>query len=374
LSIKVAFIGRSFSQRRQSYLLNELAKYYLVYALVPNWSEKLKYEGTPKEILIDEKEVKFSVIWHRVIFNDKPLIQFYPSVLFSISKIKPKVVVLNLYHSLMGILVGIYCRITSKRFIVISALNPTIKYKRIERLILRILYLIPDFVVVLTNKMKIKLIEELKVNENKIFIIPETGYYIKDDIKKNDMITFLYAGRHVYEKGLFHLIVAFKKLIDKGYKAKLILCGEGVITNSLKKFSEENGLKKFVDFKGYVKEEELKKYLEISDVIVYPSIKVKNWEEQFGYSVLEGMSNGLAAIVTDCGSLPELVGNAGIIVPQKDVEKLAEAMEYLVRDREKLNEYKKMSLERAKEFSLENVAEKWRKLVKLAAKQQHPHY
>ena len=358
--------------------MNELAKYYLVYALVPNWSEKLKYEGTPKEILIDEKEVKFSVIWHRVIFNDKPLIQFYPSVLFSISKIKPKVVVLNLYHSLMGILVGIYCRIASKRFIVISALNPTIKYKRIERLILRILYLIPDFVVVLTNKMKIKLIEELKVNENKIFIIPETGYYIKDDIKddikKNDMITFLYAGRHVYEKGLFHLIVAFKKLIDKGYKAKLILCGEGVITNSLKKFSEENGLKKFVDFKGYVKEEELKKYLEISDVIVYPSIKVKNWEEQFGYSVLEGMSNGLAAIVTDCGSLPELVGNAGIIVPQKDVEKLAEAMEYLVRDREKLNEYKKMSLERAKEFSLENVAEKWRKLVKLAAKQQHPHY
>ena len=215
---------------------------------------------------------------------------------------------------------------------------------------------------------KIKLIEELRVNKNKIFIIPESGYYIKNDIKKNDMITFLYAGRHVYEKGLFHLIVAFKKLIDKGYKAKLILCGEGVITNYLKKFSEENGLKKFVDFKGYVKEEELKKYFEISDIIVYPSIKMKNWEEQFGYSVLEGMSNGLAAIVTDCGSLPELVSNAGIIVPQKDVEKLAEAMEYLVRNREKLNEYKKMSLERAKEFSLENVAEKWRKLIKLAAK------
>lgn len=368
MSIKVAFIGRSFSQRRQSYLLNELAKYYFVYALVPNWSENLKYKGTPKEILISEKEVKFNVIWHRVIFNDKSLIQFYPSVLFSISKIKPNVVVLNLYHSLMGILVGIYCRIARKPFIVISALNPTIKYKRIEMLILRILYLIPDFVVVLTNKMKIKLIEELRVNKNKIFIIPESGYYIKNDIKKNDMITFLYAGRHVYEKGLFHLIVAFKKLIDKGYKAKLILCGEGVITNYLKKFSEENGLKKFVDFKGYVKEEELKKYFEISDIIVYPSIKVKNWEEQFGYSVLEGMSNGLAAIVTDCGSLPELVSNAGIIVPQKDVEKLAEAMEYLVRNREKLNEYKKMSLERAKEFSLENVAEKWRKLIKLAAK------
>ena len=34
-------------------------------------------------------------------------------------------------------------------------------------------------------------------------------------------------------------------------KARLILCGEGIIFDSLKKFSEENGLKKFVDFKGY---------------------------------------------------------------------------------------------------------------------------
>jgi len=67
LQTKVAFIGISFSQRRQSYLLNELAKYYPVYALVPNWSEKLKYKGTPKEILINEKEVKFNVIWHKVI-------------------------------------------------------------------------------------------------------------------------------------------------------------------------------------------------------------------------------------------------------------------------------------------------------------------
>ena len=368
MHIRVAFIGVSFSQRRQSYLLNELAKYYLVYALVPNWSEKLKYKGTPKEILINEKEVKFKVIWHKVIFRDKSLIQFYPSVLFSLSKIKPSVVVLNLYHSLMGILVGVYCKITRKPFIVISALNPTIRYNRVERFILRFLYLIPNFVVVLTNKMKIKLIEELKVNENKIFIIPESGYYIKENINENRDVTFLYAGRHVYEKGLFHLIVAFKKLIDRGYEARLILCGEGIITDSLKKFSEENGLKKFVDFKGYVNEEELKKCLEMSDVIVYPSIKMKNWEEQFGYSVLEGMSNGLAAIVTDCGSLPELVGDAGIIVPQKNVEKLAEAMEFLARNREKLNEYKKMSLDKAKEYSLKNVAEKWRSLIELALK------
>jgi len=71
-------------------------------------------------------------------------------------------------------------------------------------------------VVVSTKKMKIKLIEELKVNENKILIIPESVYYIKGNIKENADVTFLYAGRHVYEKGLFHLIVAFKKLIEKG--------------------------------------------------------------------------------------------------------------------------------------------------------------
>jgi glycosyltransferase involved in cell wall biosynthesis len=271
----------------------------------------------------------------------------------------------------MGLLVGIFCKVTRKPFIVISALNPTIKYKRFERFMLKILYLIPDFIVVLTNGMKIKLIEELKVDENKIFIIPETGYHVKESIKENGCndVTFLYTGRHVYEKGLFHLIFAFKKLTDKRYKAKLILCGEGIITDALRKFSEKLGLKELIEFKGYVDEKKMQEYFEMSDVIVYPSIKIKNWEEQFGYSVLEGMSNGLAAIVTDCGSLPELVGNAGIIVPQKNVEKLAEVMELLIRNKEKLNEYKKMSLERAKEFSLENIANKWRKLIKLAVKQ-----
>jgi glycosyltransferase involved in cell wall biosynthesis len=338
--------------------------------LVPNWSEKLKYLGVPKQVLINEKEVKFNVIWHKVLFVDKPLIQFYPTVIFSLYRIKPKIVVLNLYHSLMGLLVGISCKVTKTPFIVISALNPTIKYKKFERFMLRILYLIPDFVVVLTNGMKIKLIEELKVNKNKIFIIPESGYYVKGSIKKNDnnYVTFLYAGRHVYEKGLFHLMLAFKKLIDKGFKAKLILCGEGIMTDALRKFSTKLDLNGLIEFRGYVEEEELQKHFEMSDVIVYPSIKIKNWEEQFGYSVLEGMSNGLAAIVTDCGSLPELVDNAGIVVPQKNVEKLAEAMEFLIRNREKLNEYKKISLERAKEYSLENVATKWRKLISLASK------
>ncbi|MDT7886267.1 MAG: glycosyltransferase family 4 protein [Thermoproteota archaeon] len=368
--IKVAFVGQSFSQKRQSYLLNELSKYFLIYALVPNWSEKLKYLGVPKQVLINEKEVKFNVIWHKVLFVDKPLIQFYPTVIFSLYKIKPKIVVLNLYHSLMGILVGIFCKVTRTPFIVISALNPTIKYKKFERFMLRILYLIPDFVVVLTNGMKIKLIEELKVNENKIFIIPESGYNVKESIKENDnnYVTILYTGRHVYEKGLFYLIFAFKKLIDKGYKAKLILCGEGIITDALRKFSTKLGLNELIEFRGYVEEEELQKHFEMSDVIVYPSIKIKNWEEQFGYSVLEGMSNGLATIVTDCGSLPELVGNAGIIVPQRNVERLEEAMEYLIRNKEKLNEYKKLSIERAKEFSLKNVSKKWKNLIEVALK------
>jgi len=43
-------------------------------------------------------------------------------------------------------------------------------------------------------------------------------------------------------------------------------------------------------------------------------------------------------------------------------------MEFLARNRKKLNEYKKMSLERAKEYSLKNVTEKWKKLMNLASK------
>jgi len=346
--------------------LNELSKYYNVYVLVPNWNEKLRYLGTPKEILINEKEVKFKIIWHPVIFPTKSLINFYPKVIYSLIKLKPNLVVLNLYHSITGILVGIFCKLFRIPLVVISAFNPNIPYHLFERALLRFAYLIPDHIVVLTNKMKNKAINELKVNENKISIIPESGYNIVERKEINSNLTFLYAGRHVYEKGLHLLIFAFEKLSKKD-KVKLVICGEGIITDILKRYIKIKGLENFIEFKGYVEENELKKIFSESDVFIYPSIRTKRWEEQFGYAVVEAMSHGLAVIVSDCGSLPEIVNDAGIIVKQNNIDDLAKAMEFVC-DEKKLIELSKKSLKRAEDFSLEKVTKKWKELIERLAK------
>jgi glycosyltransferase involved in cell wall biosynthesis len=62
---------------------------------------------------------------------------------------------------------------------------------------------------------------------------------------------------------------------------------------------------------------------------VVPSRRTSNWVETKTPILLEAMSYGVAAVVADTGSLPEVVGDAGIVVPEGDVSLLAAALEHL---------------------------------------------
>lgn len=367
---RIAFIGIPFLQERQSNLLNYLSKYFEVYALVPYWDEKLKYKGTPKEILVSQEKAKFKIIFHKAIFIQNRILVFYPSVIFTLRKIMPDVMVLNGYHSISGIILALYSIIVKKPLLVISAFNPTIPYNKIIRLILRFLYLIPKYIIVLTEKMKEKCINELKINPNKILVIPESGYELnlkKQNIYDNS-IKILYTGRHAYEKGLIYLFFAFKKLIDAKLNVRLILTGEGPLTIILKEMTKKFNLEDKIEFKGYIYFEKLSKLYSACDIFVYPSIKIKNWEEQFGYSVIEAMCHGLAVVVTDCGSLPYVVKDAGIIVRQRNIEELADSLMKLICNRELLEYYKRKSIERGKDFSIDKIANEWKLLIEASMK------
>ena len=69
-----------------------------------------------------------------------------------------------------------------------------------------------------------------------------------------------------------------------------------------------------------------------ADVFVLPSIPTPHWEEQFGLVLAESMACGQAVVSTHSGAIPEVVGDAGLLVPPCDHRALADAIACLLLD------------------------------------------
>jgi glycosyltransferase involved in cell wall biosynthesis len=77
------------------------------------------------------------------------------------------------------------------------------------------------------------------------------------------------------------------------------------------------------------------------DVMVLPSRSIPTWREQFGRVLTEAMACGTPLIGSSCGAIPEVIGDAGLIVPEEDHLALAGALDRLAGDgrlRERLSE------------------------------------
>jgi glycosyltransferase involved in cell wall biosynthesis len=70
----------------------------------------------------------------------------------------------------------------------------------------------------------------------------------------------------------------------------------------------------------------------MADIAVVPSLPAPYWQEQFGMVLAEAMSSGVPVIATRSGSIPEVVGDAALLVTPYDVEELATALRDLAAD------------------------------------------
>ena len=104
---------------------------------------------------------------------------------------------------------------------------------------------------------------------------------------------------------------------------------------------------------GYVSEEELLQEYRAADVFVYPSIY-----EGFGLPVVEAMASGTPVVTTTGGSLPEVAGDAALIVDPYDVGALAGAITQLIEDADLRAQLVDRGLRRAGEFSWRSAADR----------------
>jgi len=138
--------------------------------------------------------------------------------------------------------------------------------------------------------------------------------------KANSTPTFAYVGRLVTTKGVSLLLLAAEQLRREGSEFCLKIIGDGPEREALK--SQAAALDGCVEFLGNVPHDRQEEVLSGTGTVVMPSRS----GEAFGLVAAENMLRGKLLIVSDIGSLREVVGDTGLVFPAEDVAALASCM------------------------------------------------
>ncbi|OLT21854.1 group 1 glycosyl transferase [Ornithinimicrobium sp. CNJ-824] len=164
-----------------------------------------------------------------------------------------------------------------------------------------------------------------------------------------------YVGRLAPHKGVDVLLDA----VAAHPELELTVVGAGPQEEELRQRPDEPGLSERVRFAGAATQEELPGLLQGMDVLAVPSLTTPGWVEQFGRVVVEAMAAGVPVVASDSGALPDVVGEAGLLVPEGDPAALGEALLRVGREPGLWERLHQAGLERAQECSWERVAQRY---------------
>lgn len=138
---------------------------------------------------------------------------------------------------------------------------------------------------------------------------------------------FLYLGTIEPRKNLERLIKAYAKLVSRHKDVpQLVLAGgKGWYYDDIFQMIDTCHLKEQVVFTGYVDQKDSPLLMSGAMAFVFPSLY-----EGFGMPPLEAMACGTPVITSKTSSLPEVVGDAGILVDPENVDEICEAMEKMM--------------------------------------------
>ena len=161
----------------------------------------------------------------------------------------------------------------------------------------------------------------------------------------------LYVGTMEPRKNVDVLIRAFGKVVrQETLPHSLVLVGaKGWMTQAIQQAIAEAGIGDRLLMPGYVAREELPMWYSSAELFAYPSSY-----EGFGYPVLEAMASGTPVIASNTSSLPEVVRDAGLLVPPRAENQLATAMASILTDSAFADALRERGLKQATCFSWSN--------------------
>jgi glycosyltransferase involved in cell wall biosynthesis len=181
----------------------------------------------------------------------------------------------------------------------------------------------------------------------------------KSEILSPSSPYFLYLGRYDPYKNLHRLIEAFASLPNhQDYQLWLAGSSDRRYTPRLKQQVEELGITQQVKFLNYVSYQELPIIINKAIALVFPTL----WEG-FGLPVLEAMACGTPVITSNLASLPEIAGEAAILINPYQVQEITAAMSQIATDNQLRSHLSRLSLEQASKFSWHKTGDATRQIL-----------
>lgn len=282
-----------------------------------------------------------------------------PTMLWEIWKTQPDMVYLaeEPIQPFVTWIGAMYCKMLRIPYCIFTYENQYKKWWWPIRMFERISSRWANKVVAASRKAEEILIEKLKVPSGKIVVFPETGVdqeIFKKTVprgKRKDVV--LFTGRFLPEKGIKEMMEAKRMLDNKGKKYKWIFVGSGPLEQFIRDNAGDNS-----EMIKWLPPEELPKYYNMAKVFLYPSIRMKHWEEQFGYGMIESISCGTPVISTPNTGALEVLPEEWMFVPFSDSLALAKKIEEIMAMKEEFDWGRYI----APRFSLETIAKKWHKV------------
>ena len=141
----------------------------------------------------------------------------------------------------------------------------------------------------------------------------------------SNKFTVGYVGRLVPEKGVEDLIRACSLS-----GVKLLVAGEGPDHGRLEALAQE--LQVQVTWLGRIESTRMNQVYSRMDLLVLPSITTPRWKEQFGRVLVEAMAHGVPVIGSSSGEIPNVIGDAGLLFPERDSVYLADCIKRITSD------------------------------------------
>ena len=258
----------------------------------------------------------------------------------------------------------------------------------IHKLLIKYIHRKADKVVALSNLVRDDLIKNFGCSEDKIVTIYNSVDISKFSIynKKHILSPYIVTmGRLTYQKAQWHIIRAFRAIINKYPKLKLVIIGDGELKNELELLVDNLGLANKVVFTGYI--DNPHSIIKNAELFVFSSIV-----EGLGSVILEALACNKTVISTDCDAGPREIlapssninkktdtieyAEYGVLIPtendkfepnitelSKSEMLLAEAISTLLDNDSLRKTYEEKTRKRILDFSPERIAEQWVNLI-----------
>jgi len=178
----------------------------------------------------------------------------------------------------------------------------------------------------------------------------------------------LYVGNIKPHKNLVRLIEAFSQLRRHHDDLTLLIIGDEISKlPALRRAVHRHQLHKHVRFLGYLNDDTLTVLYRLASVFVFPSLY-----EGFGLPPLEAMACGTPVVTSNVSSLPEVTGDAAVLVDPYDVDAIADGVRRVLEDPALAADLRRRGLQRAREFSWERSVERTLQVYRDVSGQQRP--